>query len=380
MMEFTFNGIVRQGFGFYNPNHAAALICAVLPLLWGWKKYAWAGWITTILLVIPLAMTFSRTGVIVLGIELALYFIFQKQKDWKKILSVVIPVLFIFTTVGIFSRFSIDQAVTNRPDIWLAGLKFYAANPLGVGIGNSGKLVSAFLLDGIECRTLINSHLTLLTECGATTGFLWFTLIFYALQRGIRKVRVWCAFTGLCISASCASIFDWDLLSDFHDFGHLTFLNFVLSWSLFLLFLALAIYLVIGKIDWKQICISVGTAILCVTAPFCFTNSQIPKVKSGIVFTSSDAPLILYDESWNIKSILPYSGSQFQIPLEAGFGKKESKQVFLFGNAAEYAAEFPRSAIIYVYPPDFFEPVGNTEKIILPRYDTREFSIPIERK
>ena len=31
MMEFTFDGIVRQGFGFYNPNHAAALICAISP-------------------------------------------------------------------------------------------------------------------------------------------------------------------------------------------------------------------------------------------------------------------------------------------------------------------------------------------------------------
>ena len=34
MMEFTFDGIVRQGFGFYNPNHAAALICALLPFCW----------------------------------------------------------------------------------------------------------------------------------------------------------------------------------------------------------------------------------------------------------------------------------------------------------------------------------------------------------
>lgn len=39
MMEFTYNGMVRWGFGFENPNHAAALFCAVLPLLWGWKKY-----------------------------------------------------------------------------------------------------------------------------------------------------------------------------------------------------------------------------------------------------------------------------------------------------------------------------------------------------
>ena len=34
MMEFTYDGMVRQGFGFYNPNHAAAVICAVFPFLW----------------------------------------------------------------------------------------------------------------------------------------------------------------------------------------------------------------------------------------------------------------------------------------------------------------------------------------------------------
>jgi hypothetical protein len=31
MMEFTCNGMVRWGFGFYNPNHAAALFCVLVP-------------------------------------------------------------------------------------------------------------------------------------------------------------------------------------------------------------------------------------------------------------------------------------------------------------------------------------------------------------
>ena len=81
MMEFTFDGIVRQGFGFYNPNHAAALICAIFPFLWGWKKYAWIGWILTFLLTIPLVMTYSRTGVLVLEFELAAYFILNKKLE-----------------------------------------------------------------------------------------------------------------------------------------------------------------------------------------------------------------------------------------------------------------------------------------------------------
>ena len=32
----------RLSFGFHNPNHAAALVCALLPLCFGWR---WAAWV-----------------------------------------------------------------------------------------------------------------------------------------------------------------------------------------------------------------------------------------------------------------------------------------------------------------------------------------------
>ena len=242
MMEFTFDGIVRQGFGFYNPNHAAALICAIFPFLWGWKKYAWIGWILTFLLTVPLVMTYSRTGVLVLGFELAAYFIISKIKNRKLITSIAGGILLILLIGGIFGRFAIDKAVTNRPEIWLAGLKLYAANPLGVGLSNSGMIVSNFMLENIQCRTMVNSHLTLLAEFGIFAGFFWFSFIFYALFTGVKKLRTWCAVAGLAISAISASIFDWNLLSDFQNFGELPLLNFVLSWLMLLLFLALTLY------------------------------------------------------------------------------------------------------------------------------------------
>ncbi len=61
MMEFTFNGVVRHGFGFYNPNHAAAFICAIFPFLLGWQKYKWLSYILMFFLVICLTLTYSRT-------------------------------------------------------------------------------------------------------------------------------------------------------------------------------------------------------------------------------------------------------------------------------------------------------------------------------
>ena len=36
MTEFTINGLSRHAFGFANPNHAAAAICAMFPFCWGW--------------------------------------------------------------------------------------------------------------------------------------------------------------------------------------------------------------------------------------------------------------------------------------------------------------------------------------------------------
>ena len=379
MMEFTFDGIVRQGFGFYNPNHAAALICAIFPFLWGWKKYAWIGWILTFLLTIPLVMTYSRTGVLVLGFELAAYFIISKIKNWKLIAAIASGILLILLVGGIFGRFALDKAVTNRPEIWLAGLKLYAANPLGVGLSNSGMIVSNFMLENIQCRTLVNSHLTLLAEFGIIAGFFWFSFIIYALFTVNQKPRIWCAVAGLTISAISASIFDLDLLSDFQNFGELPFLNFVLSWLLLFIFLALTLYLLWDKINLKRLGFAAGCAILCVILPFCLWKADTPKVKSNIVYTCPDAPLVLYDEEWNIKSLLPYCKAGYQIPLQPELVKIKTEKVILFSNAAEYAPEFPESRIIYVNPPDFFKPVANTEKIILPSHDTRDFSFETQR-
>ena len=379
MMEFTFDGIVRQGFGFYNPNHAAALICALFPFLWGWKKYAWIGWMITFLLTIPLVMTYSRTGVLVLAFELAAYFILSKTKNWKLIAAIVSGILLILIVGGIFGRFALDKAVTNRPEIWLAGLKLYAVNPLGVGLSNSGVVVSNFMLEDIQCRTLVNSHLTLLVEFGIIAGFFWLSFISYALFSGVKKPRTWCAVAGLAISAISASIFDWDLLSDFQNYGNLPLLNFVLSWLLLFIFLVLTIYLLWKKINLKRFGIAAGCAILCVILPFCLWKSDTPKVKNDTVYTSSDAALVLYDEDWELNSLLPYCKTGYQIPLQPGLVKIKTEKVFLFGNAAEYAPEFPESKITYVNPPDFFEPVANTEKIILPPHDSRDFLYKTER-
>ena len=59
----------RHAFGSANPNHAAALLCALAPFCWGWRRCAWLGWIAFVALCVMLALTQSRTGLVLMAIE-----------------------------------------------------------------------------------------------------------------------------------------------------------------------------------------------------------------------------------------------------------------------------------------------------------------------
>lgn len=372
MMEFTYDGMVRYGFGFYNPNHAAALICALLPFLWGWRRLAWLGWGLTLLGCVALALTFSRTGVLVLLLEFGMYFGFRKDRNWKLFLLLLGGIFFILLAVGVLARFQMDRAIGNRPQIWLAGLKIYAANPWGVGVGNSGLVASHFLLDGIECRTLVNSHLTLLAECGILWGWIWVTVIIYALLNGRRHLRAWCAWAGLVVSAASASVFDWDLLRDLRNFGGLPWHNFLLSWLLLGTFLGLAVLLCWGKWRMRIGLTAIGTGLLVVLLPLGIKCNTVPVIRHGIAFSrTGEQKLALYDEAWDVKSVLPWLHDGYAIPLRPGYQQCEAEQVWLFGYASEFAPLFPQSRLIFVEPPEFCQFPSNTAKV-LSRYGTEQ--------
>ena len=63
--------IERLSFGFQNPNHAAAMLCAWLPLCWQWGRGAWLGKILVGEMFAMLLLTQSRTGLLVVGAEAA---------------------------------------------------------------------------------------------------------------------------------------------------------------------------------------------------------------------------------------------------------------------------------------------------------------------
>ena len=410
-MDFVVGDVVRQGFGFVNPNHAAAAICALFPFCWGWGgalgdralpargALQWCGRVAGVALCAMLAMTYSRTGVVVVAIEATVLWrgalgssrpTSGRGRRWNAVptLSVALAVLAV-AAWWMWPRLALDGAVMNRPKIWLAGLRLFAANPMGVGFGKSGEIASAFLLpDGITVRTLVNSHLTLLAEMGAFVGGAWLAFIALALCVGRTMRRTWVAFAGLAVSAFSASVFDWHVLFDFAEKGGYGTVNFVLAWGLFAAFVVMGVAMmaVWGRRCFTQRCgeaegaesfrlggvrrrmLTVG----CLAVGICavvvgFRSDDTPRVEGEYVvcgrrWNAVPTRLCVYrDEGWSLESVAKRfpDGARFCIRPGVPENAEDAGEVWLFGDTAESAWRFPAARLTLVSPPEFFDPPTN---------------------
>ena len=386
MMEFTYDGMVRLGYGFYNPNHAAALICALLPFLWEWcfrteqKLIRIAPILLTLLLTAALIFTFSRTGIAVMILEALLYGALKRKINWKWIGAFAVVTLILVFLSGVWMRFRLDGAVMNRPKIWLAGLQLFAVNPLGVGGGNSGKLATAFLLpDGIQCRTLVNSHLTFLVEYGIVFGFIWFAILLYALSRGIRKTAFFCSLAGLAVSALSASVFDPGVLFDFQSYGDLPLLNFILSWGIFLLYFALIAVCSSGKIQWKKFAAAAGLSGAVLLVFLLFQTPDAPHRKGEyLIREGSPMTAVLYDGEWKLREIRAYLENGWILPLKdcslpESVRREKIDRIYLFGEMSTMAKDFPEQPLYFICPPDYAEFPENLKGVFLPAWSDNQF-------
>ena len=364
-MEFTYNGLEIWGFGFHDPNHAAAAICAVLPFLWGWRRFAWIGWTLSAAFLCALALTYSRTGLLVAAIEVIVWAIVARRSA----AALLFTCLGVAVVTGVVvSRFAPDAGVMNRLEIWWAGLKLAAANPSGVGFGNSGLLVSTFMLDGIEVRTLVNSHLTLLAEQGWVVGCAWAAFIAAALAGGWRRYpRRWIAFLGLTVSAFASSVFDWHVLFDFTSHGGRGALNFALSWLLFGAFLVMGKGLALERLygglfssasGWstlvKRLWMMASVLALLLLHQFIPVFDMVMVRDGFLVKYGSEMPLVLRDGSWPLKAVVRHLEDGYRIALAPGYVEVKSppESVWLFGTVAETAHRFTGARITVVDPPE----------------------------
>ena len=415
-MEFVAGDVVRMGFGFFNPNHAAALICAVIPFCWGWRgRWRWAGRLIGAALCVMLAMTYSRTGVLVLVCEIVALLLDHKTfssgmigrvervetcrtstrstcSTWLNkmqgrggLATAVVAVA--IAAWWMWPRLALDGAILNRPKIWLAGLRLFAVNPLGVGFGKSGEIASAFMLpDGITVRTLVNSHLTLLVEMGVFVGGAWLAFIALALGVGWAMRRTWVAFAGLVVSAFSASIFDWHVLFDFKEMGGYGTVNFVLAWGLFAAFVVMGAGCVwrglfltqrrrgaeCAESSWKMVVWRTVFAVVGVAVGVCavvvgFRSDVTPRVEGEYVVCGRrwnavpTVPSVYRSEGWSLKSVAKLfpNGARFCIRNGVPASAEDAGEVWFFGDAAESAWRFKGARLKLVDPPEFFDPPTN---------------------
>jgi len=396
-VDFVVGDIVRQGFGFANPNHAAAAICALFPFCWGWRgRWRWSGWFAAVVLCAMLAMTYSRMGMLVLlGEAVEMWFLAMKksrnqenspraatqtlkQPNTQTLLFGLIIVLadLLLALWWMWPRLTLDGAILNRPRIWFAGLRLFAANPLGVGFGKSGEIATAFMLpDAITVRTLVNSHLTLLAEMGAFVGGAWLAFIALALCVGRKLRRTWVAFAGLAVSAFSASVFDWHVLFDFAGKGGYGVVNFALAWVLFVAFVVMGGAMVVcgvgdvltrrrgvaenGRVPGafaKLVGLSAGgVAVALCAVVWGFRSDATPRVEEAFARVGNGGAAVYRGEGWGIRSVREFFPDGARFCLAAGVPEvaTDGGEVWLFGDAAESAWRFPASRLTLVSPPEF---------------------------
>lgn len=401
-MEFTYEGLVRYGFGFYNPNHAAAFICAILPFAWivlfqraCWQKIL--GDLLSVILILALAFTYSRAGVLVFILEALAFAFYFGKKYWKVYCTIGVILIFSLLISSAMGRFTFDAAASNRIEIWLAGLRLFLGNPLGVGLGNSGEIASAFLLPSdIEIRSLVNSHLTLLCEFGFIVGALWISLIFYAIKSGYSqkanplKFAALVSFCGLVVSSAISSVFDWEVLLSPSRFEYLTNINLAATYCLFALFCLLAFYLIKGSFRLKEF-FSVFALCVGVFLPF-FVLSRgsvilpaVRKIHGDIFVRNCKEPpysVVIFDDDYNLKSamtILKKLGLSERIYIcksswqnRERLPRENPKSFILFGNCSDFLNRNIAAPCVLIMPPPHMRYNGEKiSKIYLPKWDSK---------
>jgi hypothetical protein len=289
-MEFTCGGVVRCGFGFDNPNHAAALfVILIFPLLslafcarcYLWARILAAG--SAAALFAALLSTCSRSGTAAFAAGLLLFFFLAiRFLGWRPgrarrrtVISCAAVFAALFAAAAAFPPVRAgfersvpgpsfaDNSALNRLKVWKGALCLLADNPAGTGGGSSGYIYTAVLHRGGDMsgyRTMVSSFLTLAVEHGVFAAWLVCGALFSSFLSGLSLLRggtrkdslsAWMTAAALCsivsgsLCGALSTCFDLNALRA--DWAGLA-LNDALSITLSLLFAAAAVYPLISGV------------------------------------------------------------------------------------------------------------------------------------
>ncbi|MCI7642960.1 MAG: O-antigen ligase family protein [Lentisphaeria bacterium] len=392
-MEFTFDGLIRQSFGFHNPNHAAAVIDVLIILsMMGlnkcqkiYGKFLWCG--TILILGAALFSTLSRSGILVLLIALALLAWHQRANliQIKYLLLLALALSPLLVVSGTCSRFNWDNSSANRILIYQAGATLFKHNIWGVGFGNSGNIASVFLLpERIVCRTMINSFLTWAVEFGILFIIPLLTAVIYGILSNKNFYLKLC-FVALTLAANFSTLFDVEILLDFANYGGLLLSNFILSWMMVFAYAILLIYLLWDKICLKRILIALAASGGIIIALITMGDNFSPRVINGIlaIAPQSNSPLVIINSQEQLRNTVSELNKLQITNFYLIFPQKiteithlltKQRKVILFCEAAESQCKLPKDVpLLIVMPPPYYELPANTEKLLLKKFANNYF-------
>lgn len=435
-MEFTYDGMVRYAFGFQNPNHAAALFCLLLPLLWAAMivRRSVAAWVTlgamTASLLLMLALTYSRTGMLVMLGELVLFACLCRRESrrnfftlpsgrrhigsWVGVTAIVLIFAVASVIFGATERLigwiaNPDRAFTNRFVIWRGGLSLFAANPFGVGQGNSGLLFTSCMApdeSGIVVRTMVNSFLTVLVEYGAGWGLVTFGILTFAVvsgwfgrRGGMARVAALTALIGGVVSATLSTCFDPSVLRDGEGID-MALMQVDMAWLLWLILVALVFFLwVVGWADglsrsWRFLATSTGLSLFLLASMYgigrVLADDRVPTMVwvDGTAFALLHFPdgaavttMVLYDDKESFPTMVAWMRKwkrfgRVYLPLSPWHWRIELpnlpiSRLMLQGKCAYLFHQVDAMPMTLISPPDDLPRPVLMDELFLRRYKER---------